>query len=62
MDARRHTARRRASATFPSAFPLLRIDHMFVTADIRVAAIHAPYEPATRVASDHLPLVMDFAI
>jgi endonuclease/exonuclease/phosphatase family metal-dependent hydrolase len=62
IDARRHTARRRSSATFPSAFPLLRIDHVFVTADIRVAAVHAPYDSSTRVASDHLPLVMDFAI
>ena len=60
FDARRRAERRDASATFPSAFPLLRIDHAFVTADVRVRAIHAPYEPATRIASDHLPLVMDF--
>jgi endonuclease/exonuclease/phosphatase family metal-dependent hydrolase len=40
----------------------LRIDHVFVTADVKVAAIHAPYDPATRIASDHLPLVMDFAL
>jgi len=61
LDARRHAGRRGASATFPSAFPLLRIDHVFVTADVKIAAVHAPYEPATRVASDHLPLVMDFS-
>ena len=48
--------------TFPSAFPVLRIDHVFVTGDVRGARMHAPDEPLTRLASDHLPLVMDFAL
>jgi len=62
-DARRRVTRRGAAgATFPSAFPLLRIDHVFVTADVSVAGMHAPYDQATRVASDHLPLVMDFSV
>jgi hypothetical protein len=34
----------------------------FATGEVRVGAIHAPYDPSTRVASDHLPLVMDFAL
>ena len=62
QDARRRTGRRKTSATFPSALPILSIDHVFVTPDVAVAAIHAPYDAATRVASDHLPLVMDFAL
>lgn len=61
-DGRRQAARWRTIATFPSAFPLLPIDHMFVSADVKVQAMHAPYDAATRVASDHLPLVMDFTL
>ena len=53
---------RRPASTFPSGFPLLRIDHVFVSPGVRVTAIEAPYQPFTRVASDHLPLVMDFAL
>ncbi len=61
-DARRLAPTRRATSTFPSAFPMLRIDHVFVTPDIGVTAIDAPYDPLTRIASDHLPLVMDFEL
>jgi endonuclease/exonuclease/phosphatase family metal-dependent hydrolase len=61
-DARRLARNRAGTSTFPSAFPLLRIDHVFVTPDVRVTAIAAPYVPLTRVASDHLPLVMDFEL
>jgi len=60
--ARRVAARHLASSTFPSPFPVLRIDHLFVSRSIRVERIFAPFEPLTRVASDHLPLVMDFAL
>jgi endonuclease/exonuclease/phosphatase family metal-dependent hydrolase len=61
-DARRLSPARRSTATFPSRLPLLRIDHVFVSADIKVLDLDAPYTPATRVASDHLPLVMDFEL
>lgn len=61
-DARRRAEKRLPSATFPSAFPLLRIDHIFVSRQIRVTRVEAPYDPATRLASDHLPLVMDFEV
>ncbi|MFP5447868.1 MAG: endonuclease/exonuclease/phosphatase family protein [Alphaproteobacteria bacterium] len=60
--ARRHTAKKSPSATFPSVFPVLRIDHVFVSEEVRVLDIFAPYDPTTRVASDHLPLVMDFEL
>jgi endonuclease/exonuclease/phosphatase family metal-dependent hydrolase len=60
--ARRHTAKKSPSATFPSVFPVLRIDHVFVSEEVRVLDIFAPYDPMTRVASDHLPLVMDFEL
>jgi endonuclease/exonuclease/phosphatase family metal-dependent hydrolase len=61
-DARRLARNTAGTSTFPSAFPVLRIDHVFVTPDVRVTAIAAPYVPLTRVASDHLPLVVDFEL
>ena len=41
---------------------MLRIDHLFVSAEIKVTEVFAPFEPLTRLASDHLPLVMDFEL
>lgn len=48
--------------TFPSGFAAIRIDHVFVTPDVRVTAAKAPFSPLTRMASDHLPLVVDFDV
>jgi endonuclease/exonuclease/phosphatase family metal-dependent hydrolase len=42
--------------------PVLRIDHIFVSDEIAVKDVFAPYDPQTRAASDHLPLVMDFEL
>jgi len=53
---------RKPTSTFPSAMPVLRIDHLFVSPEIEVRDVSAPFEPKTRVASDHLPLVMDFGV
>jgi endonuclease/exonuclease/phosphatase family metal-dependent hydrolase len=61
-DTRRLSPVRRATSTFPSRLPLLRIDHVFVSTGVKVLDLDAPYSPATRVASDHLPLVMDFEL
>jgi endonuclease/exonuclease/phosphatase family metal-dependent hydrolase len=58
--ARRLAPRRQSTSTFPSPLPVLRIDHLFVTPGITVHDVFAPYDPLTRAASDHLPLVMDF--
>lgn len=60
--ARRLARRQTATATFPSPLPVLRIDHVFVSPQVRVLDIFAPFAPITRVASDHLPLVMDFEL
>jgi endonuclease/exonuclease/phosphatase family metal-dependent hydrolase len=59
-SARGLAPRRTPTATFPSQLPVLRIDHLFVSPEIRVTDVFAPFDPLTRVASDHLPLVMDF--
>jgi endonuclease/exonuclease/phosphatase family metal-dependent hydrolase len=50
------------TATFPSQLPVLRIDHLFVSPEIRVTDVFAPFDALTRTASDHLPLVMDFEV
>jgi endonuclease/exonuclease/phosphatase family metal-dependent hydrolase len=41
---------------------VLRIDHLFVSPEIRVTDVSAPFDALTRTASDHLPLVMDFEV
>jgi endonuclease/exonuclease/phosphatase family metal-dependent hydrolase len=60
--ARRRSPKNSPTSTFPSQLPVLRIDHLFVSAEIQVTDVFAPYEPRTRLASDHLPLVMDFEL
>ncbi len=49
-------------ATFPTAMPILRIDHIFVSAGVRVRRLAAGASPQARIASDHLPLVVDFEV
>lgn len=53
---------RQPTSTFPSAMPVLRIDHVFVSQELAITAAFAPYDPTTRAASDHLPLVIDFEV
>jgi endonuclease/exonuclease/phosphatase family metal-dependent hydrolase len=60
--ARRLARRRQPTSTFPSPLPVLRIDHVFVSPGIEVTDMFAPFDPLTRAASDHLPLVMDFEL
>ena len=48
--------------TFPSGFPAIRIDHCFTSPQVLVTAVSAPFSPLARMASDHLPLVIDFEI
>lgn len=50
---------RAPTATFPSGFPLLRIDHVFLAGQIEVVSVESPYDARARAASDHLPLVVE---
>jgi len=59
---RRLARRKQPSSTFPSPLPVLRIDHHFVSPGVEVHDVFAPFDPLSRVASDHLPLVMDFEL
>ncbi len=61
-DARKSAPGRPGAPTFPSRLPMLRIDHVFVSAGIEVDGVHAPDTALGKVASDHLPLVMDFTL
>ena len=44
--------------TWPVQLPFMRIDHLFVTHDLKVHHVTIPRTPLTRIASDHLPLVV----
>lgn len=46
-----------AGRTFPSRFPLLRLDHVFVADGPRIVSTQAVSTPLIRAASDHLPLM-----
>jgi endonuclease/exonuclease/phosphatase family metal-dependent hydrolase len=56
------TWRRTPTATFPSSFPFMRIDHVFLTKGLETVGVSSPYGPLARTASDHLPLVVDLEI
>lgn len=49
-------------ATFPTRWPLLRIDHAFVRGGVAVESVRVVRTGAARVASDHLPLCVDLSI
>jgi endonuclease/exonuclease/phosphatase family metal-dependent hydrolase len=48
--------------TFHTRLPIRRIDHVFVSAGIRVANVEAIRTPLARVASDHVPLAADLRL
>ena len=52
----------RPDPTFPSRFPLLRLDHIFTANGPRIISARAIRDEATRVASDHLPLLAEVEI
>jgi endonuclease/exonuclease/phosphatase family metal-dependent hydrolase len=45
--------------TWPSLFPLVLLDYIFVTRDVIVREVRAPRNPLAVSASDHLPLVIE---
>jgi endonuclease/exonuclease/phosphatase family metal-dependent hydrolase len=50
---------RRPLNTFSSNRPLVRLDHIFISAQLNCDAVLVPRNDLTRIASDHLPLVAD---
>ena len=51
---------RAAERTYPSKRPLLRLDRMYVDRGVEPLRLTSHRTPTSRVASDHLPLVMRF--
>jgi endonuclease/exonuclease/phosphatase family metal-dependent hydrolase len=50
------TARRQAEKTWPSSYPMIGIDHMFISGDLAVENMTVSVDGVGRTASDHLPL------
>lgn len=44
--------------TWPVQLPFMRIDHLFITPNLKVRSVSVPRTALTRLASDHLPLVV----
>jgi endonuclease/exonuclease/phosphatase family metal-dependent hydrolase len=55
-------AAKNEAPTFPSRFPLLRLDHCYVDAAFRIASVVVHHSPLARRASDHLPLVVELEV
>jgi endonuclease/exonuclease/phosphatase family metal-dependent hydrolase len=53
---------RRPSATFPSRWPLVRIDHIFVKGALEVRVAETLRTRLAQRASDHLPLIAELAL
>ncbi|MBN9433291.1 MAG: endonuclease/exonuclease/phosphatase family protein [Bosea sp.] len=51
----------RRGATFPSRRPFLRLDHLWHRPGLRVTGSRVVRTALTRLASDHLPLLAEFA-
>lgn len=58
-DAQHISAHSEGCRTFPSPFPISRIDYVFISDDFIVERTVVPKNSETRVASDHLPVIVD---
>jgi endonuclease/exonuclease/phosphatase family metal-dependent hydrolase len=61
-DAQRLLHGHRPTPTFPSGWPFLRIDHVFVSDSFGVSRVTVPTDARARRASDHLPLIVDLEL
>lgn len=48
--------------TWPAICPILRLDHVFAGEGIRVEDVFIPRSLRARLASDHLPVLVDFSL
>lgn len=62
IDVQRTPAASHPRRTFPSRFPRLRIDYIFVSPSIYVARVVTPASKLNRLASDHLPVIADLQL
>lgn len=61
-DAQRQLKGHRIVATWPSNAPFHRIDHVFISPEIQVRQVVIPRTILTRVASDHLPVLVSVGV
>jgi endonuclease/exonuclease/phosphatase family metal-dependent hydrolase len=61
-EARRAAPFSHRAPTFPSTFPVLAIDHVFASEKVVIDAVRTPLDPLSRLASDHLPLIVDLSL
>jgi endonuclease/exonuclease/phosphatase family metal-dependent hydrolase len=55
-------AERSNRATFPTRYPRLRLDHIFVGAGVEVLDTKTVRTPLASFASDHLPVVAELRV
>jgi endonuclease/exonuclease/phosphatase family metal-dependent hydrolase len=48
--------------TFPTRFPVLAVDHIFVSEAVQPLSVTVHRSPLARIASDHFPLKAEFAL
>lgn len=60
-DADQPTSGRRLP-TFPSRFPLLRLDHIFISKELSSVDVAVQKTPLSKLASDHLPLTASLTL
>lgn len=61
-DVQRWTLRTRPRATFPSRWPVARLDYIFMNNRLKVHKVEVPNNALTQMASDHLPLIADLEL
>lgn len=62
IDIQDRAANRPLRGTWPSRFPVLRLDYIFVSPDVRVRNMQVLNTPLTRIASDHLPFMASLEV
>jgi endonuclease/exonuclease/phosphatase family metal-dependent hydrolase len=53
---------RRQRRTFPTRYPVVSLDHVFLSAEFEVCHVEVVRTPLTRVASDHYPLLVELRL
>ncbi|OGW78682.1 MAG: hypothetical protein A2Z83_04520 [Omnitrophica bacterium GWA2_52_8] len=61
-DAQMLVESHKPKSTWFAGYPFSRIDHFFVSPDIEVMNIAVPSTELDRIASDHLPLIVDLKV
>jgi endonuclease/exonuclease/phosphatase family metal-dependent hydrolase len=62
LDAPSSLGKDKTKKTWPSRFPVFRIDHVFIPKSSRALSAEVPKNSLTKTASDHLPVIVDLAL